>query len=290
MELPKSLGGLNIGNLKRKNLGLLFRWFWRLANGTNSLWYNVIKAKYGYGLTFSLLDISTPNRGGLWRAICGAILQHPVAKITALTNIRTKFGGGENTLFWHDLWVRDKPLKWACPRLFLLSPSLDAMVSSLGFWDGQVWKWAYSWKRDLRPQDIQEEHLLKSTLNRVVLSPGRKDTLIWIPHKTGEFSVKSFYLELTKQSVDSRNSSFNGLWCGLIPHRIELFTWFSLLGRLNTKSKLISTGAIPGSVGLRTFCNIFPERCDHLLMHCKLVWKIWCWWLNIWGLSWSPPI
>lgn len=75
----------------------------------------------------------------------------------------------------------------------------------------------------------------------------------------------------------------------LVPHKIEIFTWFALLDKLNTKSRLISMRLIPPSDYLCILYNLFPEDGDHLLLHCGFSWKLWCWWLNIWKLSWVIP-
>lgn len=71
------------------------------------------------------------------------------------------------------------------------------------------------------------------------------DSLIWTPHKSGEL-VKSFNMELAKQSIGPGGVvNVKGLWRGLVPHRIEFFTWFAILGKINTKQKLFSLGIIP---------------------------------------------
>ena len=45
--LPKVYGGLGLGNLVRRNKSLLFKWLWSFALETETLWYAVIKSKYG---------------------------------------------------------------------------------------------------------------------------------------------------------------------------------------------------------------------------------------------------
>lgn len=43
IEAPKHLGGLGIGSIKLKNLGLLLKWFWRFCNSDDQLWKNVLQ-------------------------------------------------------------------------------------------------------------------------------------------------------------------------------------------------------------------------------------------------------
>ena len=44
---PQSRGGLGLGNIINRNKALLGKWLWRFPLEVNSLWYSVIKSKYG---------------------------------------------------------------------------------------------------------------------------------------------------------------------------------------------------------------------------------------------------
>lgn len=97
-------------------------------------------------------------------------------------------------------------------------------------------------------------------------------------------------------------SPFQGaMWKGLVPHRIELFTWPALLGKLNTRAKPAHLGIIPSSESLCVLCDC-TESCNHLLIHCPFSRNLWRWWLELWSLGqafplelyeafiqWSPP-
>lgn len=48
IQIPKNIGGLGVGNLLIRNLGLLIKWLWRFFHEPNSLWRQVIAAKYKY--------------------------------------------------------------------------------------------------------------------------------------------------------------------------------------------------------------------------------------------------
>lgn len=140
-ELLELLKILNIENLHRKSLALLFRWIWRFLTKPPALWNQVIRLKYGYANAFSLPDLSIPRHGGPWRALCSSILHHSLAKALTFSNVSKKVVNGANILFQ-------------------LSPSSNAPISLFDFWDGLQWKWCFSWKRDLRPQDVLEEKTL----------------------------------------------------------------------------------------------------------------------------------
>jgi len=46
-------------------------------------------------------------------------------------NIRRVIGDGRNTLFWHDNWVGDTPLRVKFPRLFDLAVSKEYSVEDM---------------------------------------------------------------------------------------------------------------------------------------------------------------
>ncbi|XP_010673874.1 uncharacterized protein LOC104890179 [Beta vulgaris subsp. vulgaris] len=80
-----------------------------------------------------------------------------------------------------------------------------------------------------------------------------------------------------------------GIWKGLVPHRVEIFAWLSMLAKINTRSRLLQIGIITPENSFCVFCNSSIETPDHLLIHCHLPSMIWTWWLNMWNLSWTQP-
>ena len=64
LSMPKSLGGLSIGNLLHRNVALLFKWMWRYFNNPDSLWRKIIQSKYNYSTSLVISDLKIPTRGG----------------------------------------------------------------------------------------------------------------------------------------------------------------------------------------------------------------------------------
>lgn len=54
------------------------------------------------------------------------------------------------------------------------------------------------------------------------------------------------------------------LWKGLVPHKIDIFSWIAILGKLNTREKLSKIGIICAAIALCVFCNKCVESDDHL--------------------------
>ncbi|XP_010675656.2 uncharacterized protein LOC104891638 [Beta vulgaris subsp. vulgaris] len=269
--------------------GLLFKWIWRFITEPKALWSRVIRERYGYDDYFTPSSLSIPIKGGLWRNLCSALLSNVISKPLVLSQVRKRIGSDSHTRFWFDLWVGDCTLKVLCPRLFLLSALPNGVVSSFGFWDGSKWEWSFEWKRSLRPRDREELLSLLSTLQRVVFDPSKQDDFIWSPHKSGVFSVKSFKNEMAKSSLVHNPLPSIGIWKGLVPLRIEIFVWFAIHGKLNTRDKLVRLGIIPADNIFCAFCGEVAEDSNHLFTHCSFSREIWSWWLGMWGTYWAFP-
>lgn len=165
IEPAKSQGGLGIGNLKHRNIALLFKWLWRFFQEPNSLWRRVVTEKSGYHNILIFSDISIPRNGVPWRNICNTILQHPVAKSFTKKLVRKRVGNGSSMLFWHETWLEDFPLKYRFPQLFTIAIAPSATIASMGIWDGMDWQWTFSWRRVLRPRDEEEKKELLKLLS-----------------------------------------------------------------------------------------------------------------------------
>ena len=290
LQLPKNWGGLNISNLLFRNLGLLFKWLWRYNLEPKALWRTVIQSKYRYPHNYSLADLSHIKCGGPWKKICNTLLSNPKASSLLKNGLRKSVGDGSDTLFWLETWLHEKPLKIACPRLFRISPLQNAHVNEMGCWRNGVWYWSLTWARPFRAQDEIEWAYLQNLLQKVVLLPEKKDRLIWAPHKSGDYSVKSFYLEMASSLSSSPAAKcYRKLWKGLVPPRIEIFTWIACLEKLNTRNKLSKLNIIPPHEDVCILCKASTESGPHLLLHCQFSWILWSWWCNIWSISWVCP-
>lgn len=111
VQLPKEMGGLSIGNILHKNIAMLSKWIWRFLSDPTPLWCQVVRDKYKYSSSLSIMDIKVPNSGGPWRHICAAILQQANVKELLYKGIRKNIGCGSQTRFWHEEWLASSPLK-----------------------------------------------------------------------------------------------------------------------------------------------------------------------------------
>ncbi|XP_019106119.1 uncharacterized protein LOC109135461 [Beta vulgaris subsp. vulgaris] len=160
----------------------------------------------------------------------------------------------------------------------------------MGFGKGYNWLWSFVWRRELRPRDVTEKSSLDILLNHVCPSIHGGDKLAWTFNKSGLFSTKSFCYELDKLMPQPQHDAIKGSWQGLVPHRIEVFIWTAMIGKINTRQKLASFGIIPVEDSRCPMCNASPETSDHLLLYCTFAQKLWDWWLDTWKVKWVIPM
>ena len=289
VQLPRDKGGLNISNLLYRNLGLLFKWVWRFFSEPDSLWKQIIQAKYKYSSTVSMKELSIPKQGGPWRDICKSLLKRSDVEKIIQSASRKRVGDGKETSFWHDSWVHEEALKTIYPRLFRKTDQPDATVASMRKWKDNEWKWEIPWSGPLRVRDQMEWNSLMGSLSKVNIEEGQKDQLSWPLDKSGTYSVKSFYLELSSKAQPLLCDVSRKMWKGLVPFRIEVFQWLVLLGKINTKAKLASLNIIPPSDILCPMCSVEKEEISHLFLHCTYAQSLWGWWCELWSLSWVWP-
>ena len=124
-------------------------------------------------------------------------------------------------------------------------------------------------------EESHEETQLHSLLQQHSLSRSVRDTVRW--GQNDKFSVKSLYTKAVTQmendgSVDRLICS---VWQKLAPPKVELMVWLALLGKLNTRDRLVKEKMIPAELNYCTFCNSHNEGIDHVLLSCPVFWSIW---------------
>jgi hypothetical protein len=126
----KEHGGLGVRRLREFNEALLGKWCWRMLVDREGLWYRVLVARYGEedgrledgGRSGSLwwkevvkIRDGTVGGGEGWFSSC----------------VARRVGDGEDTLFWHDRWCDDIPLKVRFGRLFDLALNKSITVKDM---------------------------------------------------------------------------------------------------------------------------------------------------------------
>lgn len=84
--------------------------------------------------------------------------------------------------------------------------------------------WDVSFRRALRQSEQVQYGELLGILSNMFLCKSNKDSWIWKPFTSGEFSAKAFYLARQGNHYPKATSSL--VWLGLVPPRVEgLVRW-----------------------------------------------------------------
>lgn len=141
--LPIEKGGLELRRIKDFNLALLYKWHWRILGGSEALWYDVFKARYGD----INLQVSFSNdnhykcilKSTLWMDILS--LDYIYRDNMFVDNFRFNNGSGFHTHFWQACWLDDNSLKDLFPVAYNLSEMKFASIACMGGWINGSWVW-----------------------------------------------------------------------------------------------------------------------------------------------------
>ncbi|XP_071709100.1 uncharacterized protein [Rutidosis leptorrhynchoides] len=296
--LPYDSGGLNVGSLKYKNLGLLVKWWWKfLNNNTNSLWVRVIKSLYGnnggLGCITPLPESKLKKLSGrTWFNILN--VEHTLSKLGCdISNAFVKvLGNGAATSFWDDKWCDSVTLKAKYPKLFRLEKEKDATVNSrISRLDADM---SFNWAWFSPPKWRAETELfhLEDQLKRFAFSGDKEDKWTWKFSPNSSYSVTSLVNLLSELETSNLPNPIPTQVNKLIPQKIGIFIWRAKQNRLPVRSELDLRGIDLHSTRCPV-CDDSIETLDHLMFHCNKAKDIWNrisnWWdindLNVSNLS-----
>ncbi|GJY37600.1 RNA-directed DNA polymerase, eukaryota [Tanacetum coccineum] len=195
------------------------------------------------------------------------------------SHCKKRVGNGNDTRFWRDRWIGDKPLSVKFPRLFALE--LNKYVSVAVKMDTSVY---HSFRRSVR--DGLEQQLmvdLYMLLEAVSLSNSQDR---WICDLTGdgEFRVKEVRNYIDDMLLPSHSEPTR--WVKYIPIKINIFAWRARRDCLPSRVNLIRRGVNLESPNC-PLCSSYEEDVPHVLFRCdlaQLVLRRICRW---WDLDWQ---
>ncbi|WJX31200.1 hypothetical protein P8452_19654 [Trifolium repens] len=281
--LPKKKGGLGVRDVRVVNISLLAKWRWRLLSDDNTIWKEVIKAKYGEGVIGKTLleDEFRPRNSSLWwKDVCsiGRNLDHNWFS----ENVIIKLGNGVRTRFWTDRWTGDMSLQARFPRLFSISLLKNASVADIVHQIYDMDRWSLLWRRRLFEW---EKDLLQNML-AVINSTGPLSDAVdcwgWRLEGGGDFTVKSTYknVSLLCSPVTAvsplKAAIFSAIWSCPIPSKVSGFIWQLLHGKVPTRNNLLTRKIIDADGDAScALCGEEKETELHLFLYCEIAHLIW---------------
>jgi hypothetical protein len=226
----KERGGLGVRDLRAFNIALLGKWWWRIRNEKESLWYKVLEQKYGVNLE-ERITCNSPwyrdlisikkyqGRGGVdWFE----------------ENIRREVGDGKNTSFWKDPWVDGDTLCNHFRRLFDLSLDKEVKVADMLIEEDGGKKINWRWRRNLFEWEKEMVEVCSALVFSVKMSVSEGDSWKW-----GEesYTVKEAYQVIKEGEEDGEPECvwYRDVWNKLIPLNMSTLVWRLFQKRLPTK-------------------------------------------------------
>ncbi|GKV24205.1 hypothetical protein SLEP1_g33843 [Rubroshorea leprosula] len=102
-------------------------------------------------------------------------------------------GEGKETLFWHEVWAGDMPLKEKFNRLFRLSKEKYVCIANMGEWRNGELTWNWKWRRSLFTWETDMLQDLLSIVQGTKLKQGEDDCYVWNHDPTGKYSSHGKY-------------------------------------------------------------------------------------------------
>ncbi|CAL1360326.1 unnamed protein product [Linum trigynum] len=251
MTMPKKQGGVGIRSTRQANLAMLAKCGWRLLQDKDSIWTQVMKAKYGRHR--QELDMIRPIQGSsfTWASI---------AKVASLLkkgcawNIKS----GRKTHFWLDCWVSQVPLRELA--VDNVPPELEGVkVADMVGEDG-------CWKTELFVNLLPEEVTQRILSVAVDSASDEEDQLFWTASSDGRFTTKSAFSLLIQHQPDQDEGIWKIIWKLPTLERVRCFMWQAFLDRLATNVLRYSRRVADSPDCER--CAGQPESVLHILRDC----------------------
>lgn len=278
----KEFGGLNVKDLESFNLSLFLKWKWRILQGGDTLWRDIIDSKYGLQPSLNTQRMSNrPSPASFW--------WRDLQSLQNLSwfdeGVRRSVGNGRETSFWNSIWIGNEPLRLRFNRLFIISTDKESSLAEKGEWQNGSWNWIWHWRRTL----FQWEQTLFTELLKVLdgfCPKDENDSWRWIRDPSGSYSVHSAYAQINYNPNDVNDPLMMKLWTAKVPLKVVAFIWKAMYDRIPTRMNLLKRGvSFTGSDINCGFCGVTTEITDHIFFECSFPYQLWMEVYNWFGFS-----
>lgn len=118
----KKKGGLGLKNIRKLNISLLCKWWWRLEN-EEGLWQMIVKYKYLRGKPICAVK-SRNDDSPVWSDLLKIRHLYLIGRTCKVNN-------SGKTRFWLDKWLEDQLLYLVYPTLFACCTNHDILVKEV---------------------------------------------------------------------------------------------------------------------------------------------------------------
>jgi len=134
----------------------------------------------------------------------------------------------------------------------------------------------------------QVVYLLPS-LERFRLKATTSNKKVWSSSADGGYTIKTCSLLIDRIMNPGLITFKASIWQKEVPPKVQSFLWLAVQNRLCIKDFLLCRNIITVDQTFCIFCENEIEISNHLLFHCKPVWKLWMKFLDWWSISGCLP-
>ena len=176
-----------------RNIALLGKWLWRLLRERNGLWHKVIACIYGtHPNGWDANMVVRWSHKCPWKAIAQVFQDFSHF-------VRLMVGNGDRIRFWEDLWWGNQTLYFQFAGLYRVISVKNLTVSNV-LVNSFPLSWNFNFRCDHTDTEIDLLQIIMSSLSLVLFFHSLADSRAWSLSSSGLFSVKSFFLALSKVS------------------------------------------------------------------------------------------
>ena len=125
-------------------------------------------------------------------------------------------------------------------------------------------------------REVVELTELLFILERVRVYGVMEDKWVWEKESSGLFTTKSLFKHLIDKPTFIPLKFHNFIWKISIPNKVRVFSWLTVLKKLNTQD-LLQRRQLFLSIS-PSWCAMYrskSESVNHLFLHCSLAQKVW---------------
>jgi hypothetical protein len=251
----KNKGGLGIKNLRRQNISLLVKWWWKLDK-SDGLWQSIVKARYLRNKTVASVT-SRFSDFPCWKSLLKV-------KDIYLAGRKISLNNGSIVRFWKDSWGNNQPpLCDGFPGLFEICQLQDCTIKD--FAEAELYM---PFRRRLHDTLLDQWNEILRRFNDLHLNE-EDDDISWNFTKNKIFSTKSVY-EFLETNLAGANHQ--AIWKAKLPLKIQIFMWQMFNNATPTRDILGHRGW-PGNPTC-SFCDQ-RETIQHLFFSCPVAKVVW---------------
>lgn len=259
----KRENGLGLRTARLNNEALLAKLCWNILQNKNSMWFDLVKAKYLKTVKLSEYLVR-PGDSLTWKGIvrCMALMA-PL--------IRWKIGNGQDISFWFDNWLGSGPLNEVIDNIN--SSEIGIKLHELLEENGE-------WNLQSLSTYIPEVWRKKITGFRVVLRE-EKDLMLWSETANGVFSCQSAYRAFHRLYTPRPRLGHRIDWVWRLPYsqKLKFFIWLATQHKIaSNKLRKIRKLTENANCGI---CDGVEESVLHILRDCSAARRIWLRLLNL---------